>query len=84
LPKTRLSIIIAAPMSETYTIRRLGGDKVALLGLSILALLAARLVVALKSAVLLSEPIELPRGELSISVPMGNGWYSEEKAEADL
>ena len=53
----------------------------ALLGLFILALLAARLVVALKSAVLLSEPIELPRSGLSLSVPMGNGWYSEEKWE---
>ncbi len=56
----------------------------ALLGLFILALLAARFVVALKSAVLLSEPIELPRSGLSVSVPMGNGWYSEEKAEANL
>ena len=53
----------------------------ALLGLFILALLAARLVVALKSAVLLSEPIELPCDGLSVSVPMGNGWHSEEKWE---
>jgi len=49
-----------------------------------LALSAAHLVVALKSAVLLSEPIELPHGGLSVSVPMGNGWYSEKKAEANL
>jgi len=81
LPKTRLSSTIAAPMSETYTTRRLGGDKLALLGLFILALLAARFVVALKSAILLSEPIELPRSGLSVSVPMGNGWLSEEKWE---
>lgn len=51
----------------------------ALLSLFILALLAARLVVTLKSAVLLSEPIELSGSGLSISMPMGNGWLSEEK-----
>lgn len=66
-------------MSDSYTIRRPWGDKVALLGLFILALLAARLVVTLKSAVLLSEPIELPRSGLSVSMPMGNGWSSEGK-----
>lgn len=68
-------------MSETYTTSKRGGDKVALLGFFILTLLAARLVVALKSGVLLSGPIELPCDGLSISVPIGNGWYSEEKWE---
>ena len=71
---------MAAPM-ETNRTGKLGGDKVALLGLFVSALLAARLVTALKSAILLSEPIELPRAGLSVSVPMGSGWDSEEKWE---
>jgi hypothetical protein len=61
--------------------RKLGGDKLALLGLFVLALLAARFVVALKSAIPLSGPIELPHAGLSVSVPRGNGWHSEEKWE---
>ncbi len=68
-------------MSQIYGTRKLGGDKLALLGLFVLALLAARLVVALKSAIVLSEPIELPRAGLSVSVPMGAGWDSDEKWE---
>ena len=66
-------------MSDTYAIRRLGGDKIALLGLFVAALLTARLVVGLKSTVVLSEPIPLPPAGLSVSVPMGNGWQSEGK-----
>lgn len=66
-------------MSDTYTIRKLGGDKIALLGLFVAALLTARLVVGLRSALVLSEPIPLRRTGLSISVPMGNGWQSKGK-----
>lgn len=51
----------------------------ALLGLLVLALLTARLAVRLKSAVSLSGPIALPCEELSVSMPSGNGWYSEEQ-----
>lgn len=51
----------------------------ALLGLFVLALLAARLVVGLKSAVSLSEPISLPGEGLSVCVPSGNGWYNEKQ-----
>ncbi len=79
LKTTRLLISIAPSMSKTYDIRRLGGDKIALLGLFVAALLTAHLVVGLKSVLLLSEPIPLPRTGLSVSVPMGNGWQSEGK-----
>ena len=66
-------------MSETYRFRKPGGDKVALLGLFVLALLAARLVVGLKSAISLSAPIPLPGEGLSVCVPSGNGWYNEKQ-----
>jgi len=72
-------ISIAPSMSDTYSIRKLGGDKIALLGLFVAALLTARLVVGLRSALVLSEPIPLLRAGLSVSVPMGNGWQSEGK-----
>ena len=66
-------------MNDTYRIRRPGGDKIALLGIFVVALLTARLVVALKSAIVLSGPIELTHSGLSLSMPAGNGWQSEEK-----
>lgn len=66
-------------MSYIRKMNELGGDKISLLGLFILALLAARLTVALKSAIELSEPIPLPLTGLSISVPVGNGWRSEQR-----
>lgn len=66
-------------MNETYGTRKLGADKVALLGLFIVALLTARLIVALKSALSLSEPIQLPRTGLSVSMPTSNGWRSEKQ-----
>jgi hypothetical protein len=64
-------------MNDTYRIRRPGGDKIALLGIFVVALLTARLVVGLKSALVLSEPIELTHTGLSLSMPAGNGWQSE-------
>jgi len=54
---------------------------VALLGLLILALLVARLAVGLKSAISLSGSIAVPCEELSVSMPLGNGWYSQEQWE---
>lgn len=66
-------------MSEAYDIRKLGGDKIALLGLFAISLLAARFVVGLRSAIVLSEPIPLARTGLSASVPTGNGWQIQKK-----
>jgi hypothetical protein len=66
-------------MDKTYDIRKIGGDKIALLGLFIVSLLIARMIVVSKSAILLSEPITLTDTGLSVSMPDGNGWKSEKK-----
>ena len=66
-------------MDKTYDIRKIGGDKIALLGLFIVALLIARIIVVSKSALVLSEPIKLTQAGLSVSMPAGNGWKSEKK-----
>ncbi len=73
------AITITSYMEKSYDIRRKGGDKIALLGLFILALLIARLIVASKSALVLSEPIKLTHAGLSVSMPAGNGWKSEKQ-----
>jgi len=70
-------------MDKTYDIRKIGGDKIALLGLFIVALLIARLIVASKSALILSEPIKLTQAGLSVSMPAGNGWKSEKQWKYD-
>jgi len=66
-------------MDKTYDIKKIGGDKIALLGLFVLSLLIARLIVASKSALILSEPIILAHAGLSVSMPSGNGWKSEKR-----
>jgi len=81
LLRTRLSITMAPHMSDIQKMRKLGGDKIGLLGLFALALLAARLTVAWKSAISFSEPIPLPHTGLSVSMPMGKGWHSEGRWE---
>ncbi|MGD8499118.1 MAG: hypothetical protein PVJ86_00630 [Phycisphaerales bacterium] len=79
MKKTQRLITITASMNDAHGIRKLGGDKIALLGLFVVALLTARLVVALKSALLLTEPIQLHHTGLSASMPAGNGWRSEKQ-----
>jgi len=66
-------------MDKTYDIKKIGGDKIALLGLFVVALLIARLIVASKSALILSEPIILAQAGLSVSMPSGNGWKTEKQ-----
>ena len=66
-------------MDKTYDIKKIGSDKIALLGLFVVALLIARLIVASKSALILSEPIILTQAGLSVSMPSGNGWKSEKQ-----
>ncbi|MBN2313310.1 MAG: hypothetical protein JXM79_05230 [Sedimentisphaerales bacterium] len=66
-------------MGDFRDIQKRGGDKIGLLGLFVLAVIAAYLTVALKSAIKLSEPIPLPHTGLSISMPVGNGWHSERR-----
>ena len=50
--------------------------KVAFLGLFVLALIAARFVVALRTAIVLGEAIELKHSGFSVRMPQGNGWNS--------
>ncbi|MHC4571991.1 MAG: hypothetical protein ACYS0C_07945 [Planctomycetota bacterium] len=59
--------------------KKYGADKIALLCLFIVALLAARFVIALRSAVVLSGPIKLNYAGLSVSIPAGNGWKSKKQ-----
>ncbi len=66
-------------MSDTQRTTKWGGDKIGLLVLFILSLIAARVTVALKSVITLSEPVPLSHTGLSISVPEGNGWYTEKQ-----
>jgi hypothetical protein len=66
-------------MDTTYDIRKIGGDKIALLGLFVVSLLIARMIVVSKSAILLSEPIQLTRSGLSVSMPQGNGWKTDKQ-----
>ncbi len=66
-------------MDKTYDIKKIGVDKIALLGLFVLSLLIARLIVASKSAIILSEPMKLTQAGLSVSMPAGNGWKSEKQ-----
>lgn len=75
----RLAITITAYMDKTYDIRKIEGDKIALLGLFIVALLIAHIIVVSKSALVLSEPITLTHTGLSVSMPAGNGWKSEKQ-----
>jgi len=79
LQKTQLLITITAHMNGTHIEKKLGGDKVALLGLLVVLLLAARFLVASRSAILLSEPVQLSHAGLAVSMPAGNGWLSEEQ-----
>ena len=79
MQKKRPAISITAYMDKSYNISKIGGDKIALLGLFVVALLIARIIVFSRSAILLSEPIKLTRNGLSISMPDGNGWKSEKQ-----
>ncbi len=74
LKRRRPAIIIADYMGRTYEMLKFGGDKIALLGLFVAALLLARLLVISRSSIILSEPIELTYGGISVSMPAGNGW----------
>lgn len=66
-------------MDRTDKIRKIGGDKIALLGLFIVSLIIARIIVFSRTAIFLSEPITLSRSGLSVSMPEGNGWKSEKR-----
>ncbi len=71
--------MIASSMNGNYETRKRGVDKIALLGLFVVALLMARFIVVWRSAIVLSEPIVLDYAGLSVSTPAGNGWRSEKQ-----
>lgn len=75
----RLTITITAYMDKAYGTKKIGGDKIALLGLFILAVLIARFIVTSRSALILSEPIKLDHTGLSVSMPSGNGWKNSKQ-----
>ena len=78
MPGSILHIFVFdAFMNKTYDIRKLGVDKIALLGFFALSLLTARIVVGLKSTLVLSDPIPLPGTGISVAVPTGNGWQRQ-------
>jgi len=66
-------------MNDTHETKKTGGDKIALLGLFIAALLIARLIVAFKSGLLFSDPVGLSHTGLSVTMPSGNGWECDEQ-----
>jgi hypothetical protein len=70
---------MAVIMNDTYGTNKPGYDKIALLGLFIAALLIAHFMVVLKSRISFSDPIRLPQTGLSVSMPVGQSWQSEEK-----
>ena len=68
---------MAAIMNNTYRTKKNKYDNIALLGLFILSLLLAQLIVSLKSRLLFSDPISLPKTGLSVSIPAGQAWQSD-------
>jgi len=66
-------------MDETSGTKKYSADKITLLGLFVVAVLIARLIIASRSVIALSEPIELSYASLSVSMPAGNGWQNEKQ-----
>jgi len=66
-------------MHTAYERNKYGTDKLALLGLFVVALAFAQLIVSLRSAIRLSPPVELKHTGLSVSMPSGNGWHCEKQ-----
>jgi len=61
-------------MNDNYDFKKYGADKIAFLGMFLIAILIAQLLVSMKSGLDFSEPIELEHTGLSISIPTGKGW----------
>lgn len=66
-------------MYETYKTKTLSADKIALFGLFVITLLIAHFIIASRSAIILSEPIRLTCADLSVAIPIGNGWQSDKQ-----
>ncbi|MGD9110198.1 MAG: hypothetical protein PVG93_04600 [Phycisphaerales bacterium] len=61
-------------MLDLEKAKKLGADKIVLLSLFALSLLIARVIVAMKTSIVLSKPVELRHSGLSIRLPDKNGW----------
>lgn len=72
---------ITIDMNINFESKKFEADKIALLGLFALSLLIVHFIVSVKTALLFSEPIELPHTGLTISIPEGNGWKIEKRWE---
>ncbi|MHC4204025.1 MAG: hypothetical protein ACYSTT_05195 [Planctomycetota bacterium] len=70
---------MAAIMDDTHGIKKHEYDKIALLGIFGLSLLVAYLIVSFRSRLLFSDPIRLSQTGLSVSIPSGQSWQSEEQ-----
>ncbi|MBN2138322.1 MAG: hypothetical protein JW720_10990 [Sedimentisphaerales bacterium] len=66
-------------MNGTYDTKVSIRVKVAFLGLFVLALASARVMVALRSTIILSAPIELSHAGFAVRMPDGNGWQSPDQ-----
>ena len=66
-------------MSDNYDLRKFGADKIAFLGMFLLAIVIAQLIVSVRSGIKFSEPVELSGTGLSVSIPIGKGWQTTQK-----
>ncbi|MGA1979426.1 MAG: hypothetical protein ABSG99_02520 [Sedimentisphaerales bacterium] len=71
--------MLALTMNGTYGAKGHWADKIAFFGLFIAVLLIACFIVLWKSAIVLSEPIELDCAGLSVCIPTGAGWKNEKQ-----
>ncbi len=53
--------------------------KIALPVILVISIIVARLIINFRSAIILSAPVELSRCGLTVSMPLGNGWQSDNK-----
>jgi hypothetical protein len=70
-------------MVEGNITKRHIAEKVSLLVIFIISLLAAWLVITFRSGIRLSAPIELNQSGLSVSLPSGGGWQCERQWKYD-
>jgi hypothetical protein len=70
---------LALSMYETYETKGRWADKIAFFSLFIAVLIIAHFIVVLRTTIVLSEPIVIEGGDLSVCIPKGNGWRSEKK-----
>ncbi|MGD0078144.1 MAG: hypothetical protein ABSB91_05920 [Sedimentisphaerales bacterium] len=58
-------------------------EKIAFAVVLVISLVAAQAVINLRSSIRLSAPVELSKSGLSVSVPQGSAWHSDDKWKFD-